>query len=136
MNLKLNNILTFYDKILIGVFILISLSFLIIPFFFYRADSGKLILKIQQGNEIVKTVDLAESYEEEIILEVEGPIGTHIIEVSQGRARVKKAPAADPLKICQKTGWIETPGPIVVCVPNSLSFWLESTDSDLDGVSW
>ena len=79
---------------------------------------------------------VADSYQEPIIFEVEGPIGIHIIEVNQGRVRVREAPAADPLKICEKTGWIDREGPIIVCVPNSLSLWLESTNSDIDGMSW
>ena len=95
-----------------------------------------MILKVQQGDELVRTLPLADSYEKEIIFAVEGPIGKHIIEVNQGRVRVKKAPEADPLKICQKTGWIERTGPTIICVPNNLSIWLESTNSDLDGMSW
>lgn len=136
--MKINDILTFYDKILIIFLIIISLILLLIPFYYLNSnsDSGEMILKVQQGDELVRTISLADSYEKEIIFEVEGPIGSHIIEVNQGRVRVKKAPEADPLKICQKTGWIERTGPTIICVPNNLSIWLESTNSDLDGMSW
>ena len=136
--MKINDILTFYDKILIIFLIIISLILLLIPFYYLNSnsESGEMILKVQQGDELVRTISLADSYEKEIIFEVEGPIGNHIIEVNQGRVRVKKAPEADPLKICQKTGWIERTGPTIICVPNNLSIWLESTNSDLDGMSW
>ena len=135
--MKINDILTFYDKILIVLVILLSIFLLIIPFYYYGSSSDEeLLLKVQQGDQLIKTVPLSESYEEPIIFEVEGPIGTHIIEVNQGRVRVQEAPADDPLKICEKTGWIEREGPIIVCVPNSLSLWLESSNSDLDGMSW
>lgn len=135
--MKINDILTFYDKILIVLVILLSIFLLIIPFYYYGSSSDEeLLLKVQQGDQLIKTVPLSESFDKPIIFEVEGPIGTHIIEVNQGRVRVLEAPADDPLKICEKTGWIEREGPIIVCVPNSLSLWLESSNSDLDGMSW
>jgi len=135
--LKITDILTFYDKILIVFVIILALALLVIPFYYFASDSeDELLLKVQQNNELIKTVAVADSYEETIIFEVEGPIGIHIIEVNQGRVRVLEAPADDPLKICEKTGWIDREGPIIVCVPNSLSLWLESTNSDIDGMSW
>lgn len=136
--MKINDILTLYDKILIGFVIILSLVLLLIPFYYFGqpAEGEELILRVQQGDELIKTVPVADSYEEPIIFEVEGPIGIHIIEVNQGRVRVHEAPADDPLKICEKTGWIDREGPIIVCVPNSLSLWLESTNSDIDGMSW
>ena len=134
--MKINDILTLYDKILIVVVIILSLFLLLIPFYYFSSTSDNLVLKVQQGNELIKTVSLAEFDQETMTFQVEGPIGSHIIEVNQGRVRVKEAPADDPLKICEKTGWIDREGPIIVCVPNSLSIWLESTDSDIDGMSW
>ena len=136
--MKITDILTFYDKILIILVIILSLVLLLIPFYYFGSTSeeGEMILKVQQGDELIKTIAVADSYEEPIIFEVEGPIGIHIIEVNEGRVRVQEAPADDPLKICEKTGWIERKGPIIVCVPNSLSLWLESTNSDIDGMSF
>jgi len=135
---KITDILTFYDKILIIFVIVLSLFLLLIPFYYFGSTSEgeKLLLKVQQGDQLIRTVEVADSYEEPIVFEVEGPIGIHIIEVNQGRVRVQEAPKDDPLKICQKTGWIDREGPIIVCVPNSLSLWLESTNSDIDGMSW
>ena len=111
---------------------------MLIPFYYFGspAEGEELILKVQQGDELIKTVAVGDSYEEPIVFQVEGPIGIHTIEVNQGRVRVQEAPANDPLKICEKTGWIDREGPIIVCVPNSLSLWLESTNSDIDGMSW
>jgi hypothetical protein len=136
--LKINDILTFYDKILIIFVIVLALGLLVIPFYYFSSTSEEeeLILRVQQKNELIKTIAVVDSYEEPIIFEVKGPIGIHTIEVNQGRVRVLKAPAADPLKICEKRGWIDCEGPIIVCVPNSLSLWLESTNSDIDGMSW
>lgn len=136
--MKITEILTYYDKILIFLLVLLSLILLLLPFYYFAspAENEELILKVQLGNELIKEIPIAASYQKTIIFEVKGPIGIHIIEVNQGKVRVKEAPAADPLKICEKTGWIENPGPIIICVPNNLSIWLESKKSDLDGMSW
>jgi hypothetical protein len=135
--LKINDITTFYDKILIAVIIIASLVMLVLPFFILGSnESENLYLLVQQNNDIVKEIPLADSYEEPIIFKVEGPIGIHTIEVINGRVRVKEAPKNDPLKICEKTGWIDREGPIIVCVPNKLSIWIESNNSDIDGMSW
>lgn len=136
--MKITEILTFYDKILIILIVILSLILLLLPFYYFASTSEEqeLILKVQLGDEIIKTVAVADSYQEPIFFEVKGPIGVHQIEVSQGRVRVQEAPAADPLKICKKTGWIEREGPVIICVPNKLSLWLESSNSDIDGMSW
>jgi hypothetical protein len=135
--LKLNEIVTFYDKLLIIFLILVSVFLLVLPFhFFHSGRNSDLILKVQLGDQIVKTMSINENYDKDIVFSVTGPIGTHFIEVSQGRVRVKEAPEDDPLKICEKTGWISQVGPIIICVPNNLSIWLEKSDSKLDGMSW
>ncbi len=135
--MKINDITTFYDKILIAFIIIASLVMLVLPLFILGSNEDKnLYLLVQQGDEIVREIPLADSYEETIIFEVEGPIGIHKIEVTNGRVRVKEAPKNDPLKICEKTGWIDREGPIIVCVPNKLSIWIESDNSDIDGMSW
>ncbi len=135
--MKINDIITFYDKILISIIIIASLVMLIFPLFILGSkENEKLYLLVQQNNDIVKEIPLADSYEEPIIFKVEGPIGIHTIEVTNGRVRVKEAPINDPLKICEKTGWIDREGPIIICVPNKLSIWIESDNSDIDGMSW
>ena len=137
MLLKINDITTIYDKILIAAVLILSLIMLVIPFYLLGAgEDGENYLFVQQNDQIIREIPLQDSYEEKITFRVEGPIGTHIIEAEDGRVRVKEAPADDPLKICEKTGWIEREGPIIVCVPNRLSIWIESTDSEIDGMSW
>ena len=135
--MKTKDILTFYDKILMIFIIILSIILILGSFYYEESDSEEeLTLMIQQGDEIVKKIAVADSYQQPITVEVEGPIGIHKIELDQGRVRVSEAPADDPLKLCERTGWIDSEGPIIVCVPNNLSIWLESTNSDIDGMSW
>lgn len=134
--MRIRDITTIYDKILIIIVVIASLIMLLIPFYYFRAsEDDELYLIVQQDNQIVREVALADSYDSPIHFTVEGPIGIHHIEINQGRVRVE-APPDDPLKICEKTGWIDRKGPVIICVPNRLSLWIESTNSDIDGMSW
>lgn len=136
--MKITEILTLYDKILIVFIVALSISLFLIPFYNsnFNSQADNLILKVQLKDELIKTIDLGDSFDKPIYFEVKGPIGIHTIEVNQGKVRVKEAPKNDPLKICEKTGWIKREGPIIICVPNKLSIWLESTNSDIDGMTW
>ena len=49
---------------------------------------------------------------------VEGPLGTTIVDVRQGRVRVLSSPC--PEHICMNTGWISKTGQIIVCMPNRI----------------
>ena len=52
------------------------------------------------------------------MVEVEGPLGTTVIEVADGEARVLSSPC--PHELCVKMGAVGTPGRAVVCVPNKV----------------
>jgi hypothetical protein len=59
--------------------------------------------------------------------------GKMLIEVKEGRIRVKKSDC--PRKICVNTGWIKTPGQIIVCVPNKVLIEIKrATSPFLDAV--
>lgn len=135
---KLLKYMTFYDKILIISIIVISLVFIAYPFInmLKNEDNNNRFIIIQSSQGIEERIPLSKTYENNLIFEVEGPIGTSIVEAKEGRVRLKKAPPKDPLKTCEKTGWISSPGPVIVCVPNQISIWIEDTKTDFDGVSW
>ena len=44
--------------------------------------------------------------------------GKMILEIKDERVRVKKSDC--PRKICVSTGWIKSPGQVIVCVPNKI----------------
>ncbi|MFW5999053.1 MAG: NusG domain II-containing protein [Halanaerobiaceae bacterium] len=130
--------LTLYDKILMAAVIGLSAIFIILPLtglITPGGEDGDEVAVVQAGQEVVRKIPLEDTYEESVVFEVEGPLGPSVIEAEDGEVRLKEAPEDDPLKICEKTGWINTPGPTIVCVPNEVSIWIESVDSDLDGVS-
>lgn len=66
--------------------------------------------------------------------EVSGPLGLTRIEIREGRVRVVSSPC--PLKICQRAGWIDSAGEIIVCLPNEVVVRLPGrADGDLDALS-
>lgn len=47
---------------------------------------------------------------------VRGAIGNSTFEISGGRVRMVSSDCPD--KVCEKMGWIERPGQVIVCLPN------------------
>ena len=147
---KVFKYMTFYDKILIIMVLIISISFIVFPFLKNRnlfsnidnndsKNTNKYVV-IQSKNKIVQKISLDRSYNKEpIIIEVKGNVGTSKIEINQGKVRIKKAPPADPMKVCEKTGWISSSGPSIICVPNQITVWIETRqkrENEIDGVTW
>ncbi|MDZ7672018.1 MAG: NusG domain II-containing protein [Halanaerobiales bacterium] len=135
---NINKYMTNYDKILIVLVIAFSLVMILYPFISAYLDNDEekdTFVYIKDSSKEVRRIPLSESYQDKpIILEADGPLGISIIEIHQGRVRVKEAPC--PAKICKKTGWISKPGPSIICVPNKISVWIETEDSDIDAISW
>lgn len=137
---NINKYMTNYDKILIVLIIAFSLVMILYPFISAYLDNDEqkdTFVYIKDSSKEVRRIPLSESYQDKpIILEADGPLGISIIEIHQGRVRLKEAPEDDPAKICEKTGWISNAGPSIICVPNKISVWIETEDSDIDAISW
>ncbi|MFO7815812.1 MAG: NusG domain II-containing protein [Halanaerobiales bacterium] len=137
---KLNKYLTLYDKILIILIVIFSVSMIIYPFlntYLNPNEDQEAYIYIKDRTKNINRIPLSDTYQDQpIIIEVEGPLGVSVIEAHNGEVRLKEAPEEDPAKICEKTGWISKPGPSIICVPNKISIWIERSDSDLDAISW
>ncbi|MDO8313779.1 MAG: NusG domain II-containing protein [Rugosibacter sp.] len=53
---------------------------------------------------------------------VEGPLGTTVIEVQPGRARVFSDPG--PRQYCVQQGWLTRAGAVAICAPNHITLEL------------
>ena len=53
---------------------------------------------------------------------VAGPIGTTVIRIESGRARVVSDPG--PRQYCVRQGWLTRPGEMALCAPNHISLTL------------
>ena len=64
----------------------------------------------------------AYSLNEDRTVTVAGPIGTTVIRIESGRARVVSDPG--PRQYCVRQGWLIRPGEMALCAPNHISLTL------------
>ena len=67
-------------------------------------------------------------------IEVPGPLGTTLIAVEPGRARVVSDPG--PRQYCVKQGWLIRPGEIAICAPNRVSLQITGRTRVYDSISY
>jgi hypothetical protein len=66
--------------------------------------------------------------------EVKGPLGTTVIEVQPGRARVASDPG--PRQYCVLQGWLPRPDSIAICAPNHVSLALKGSEAGHDSLTY
>jgi hypothetical protein len=59
---------------------------------------------------------------EDRTVSITGPIGTTMIRIESGRARVVSDPG--PRQYCVRQGWLTRPGEMALCAPNHISLTL------------
>ena len=67
-------------------------------------------------------------------LEVPGPLGTTLVAVEPGRARVVSDPG--PRQYCVRQGWLARPGEIAICAPNRVSVQIAGRTRAYDSLSY
>lgn len=67
-------------------------------------------------------------------VEVAGPLGTTVIAVEPGRARVVSDPG--PRQYCVRQGWLSRPGEIAICAPNRVSLQITGRTKAYDSLSY
>ena len=59
---------------------------------------------------------------------VEGSLGTNVIEVAEGRVRCAESDCGN--QVCVQTGWVGSPGEMVVCLPHRLTVQVVADEAD------
>ena len=85
---------------------------------------------IRQDGRIFAEVDLARSRN----LEVPGPLGTTLVAIEPGRARVVADPG--PRQCCGRQGWLAHPGEIAICAPNRVSVQIAGRTRAYDSLNY
>jgi len=67
-------------------------------------------------------------------VEVEGPLGTTVIEIAPGRARVLADPG--PRQYCVRQGWLTRANAVAICAPNHVSLALAGSQPGYDSLSY
>jgi hypothetical protein len=71
-------------------------------------------------------------------VDVQGPLGTTVIELSEGRARISASPCA--AQTCVHAAPVQRPGQWIACLPNGVLVSLEvaaaNSQDALDALAW
>ncbi|MCA1938426.1 MAG: NusG domain II-containing protein [Dechloromonas sp.] len=114
------------DWLIIGLAAaLVGLS---IPMFWQGGMADRAI--VRQEGQIFADIDLKARKQ----IEVPGPLGTTLIAVEPGRARVVSDPG--PRQYCVKQGWLMRPGEIAICAPNRVSLQITGRTRVYDSISY
>jgi hypothetical protein len=85
---------------------------------------------IRQDGQLFAEVDLRAPRR----VEVPGPLGTTLVAVEPGRARVVTDPG--PRQYCVRQGWLVRPGEIAICAPNRVSVQIAGRTRAYDSLSY
>ena len=85
---------------------------------------------IRQDGQVFAEVDLGRRRS----LEVPGPLGTTLVAIEPGRARVVADPG--PRQYCVRQGWLARPGEIAICAPNRVSVQIAGRTRAYDSLSY
>lgn len=99
-----------------------------IPVFWQGGLAERAI--IRQEGKVFAEVDLRTKRQ----LEVSGPLGTTVIDIEPGRARVLSDPG--PRQYCVRQGWLMRPGEIAICAPNRVSVQIAGRTKVYDSISY
>ena len=105
--------------------VLVAVSF---PLVWQSGAAEKAVVK--RDGEVVAEIDLARKR----TLQVAGAIGTTVIAVEPGRARVAADPG--PRQYCVRQGWLKRPGEIAICAPNHVSLQIAGRRSGFDSIAY
>jgi hypothetical protein len=71
---------------------------------------------------------------EDRTVSVVGPLGTTMIRIESGRARVVSDPG--PRQYCVRQGWLTRPGEMALCAPNHISLTLTGGQSTYESMAY
>jgi hypothetical protein len=114
------------DWLIIGLgALLVGLSFPL----FWQGGLGERAI-VRQNGQIVANLDLRSKRQ----LSVPGPLGSTLIAIEPGRARVVADPG--PRQYCVRQGWLMRPGEIAICAPNRVSLQISGRTKVYDSLSY
>jgi len=99
-----------------------------VPMFWQGGLADRAI--VRQEGRVFAEIDLKAKKQ----LAVPGPLGTTLIAVEPGRARVVSDPG--PRQYCVKQGWLMRPGEIAICAPNRVSLQIAGRTKVYDSLSY
>jgi hypothetical protein len=120
--------MTAADGLLVAfVLVLAAVLFVLMP---HWVLSGGTDVEVRSGDHIRGRYSL----NEDRLVEVQGPLGTTVLRIHGGRAKVESSPCPD--KLCIRMGEVGREGGVIACVPNQVVISVgQGRSGDLDAVS-
>ena len=106
----------------------VALCAYLLPLLWRGGTAEKAVVK--SNGEIVAEISLNAARR----FEVAGPLGTTVIEVQPGRARVLSDPG--PRQYCVHQGWLTRANAIAICAPNRVSLALVGRGQAYDTLNY
>ena len=103
-------------------------SGLLIPLVWRGGSAEKA--QIRADGKLVAELDLAARK----TVQIPGPLGTTVIAVDAGRARVVSDPG--PRQYCVHQGWLSRPGDVAICAPNRVSLQILGRGDNVDSLAY
>jgi len=85
---------------------------------------------VRQEGRIIAELDLAKPQ----TFNASGPLGTTVIAIADGRARVVSDPG--PRQYCVRQGWLSRAGEIAICAPNRVSLAIVGRSRPYDSLNY
>ena len=114
----------------IGIFSLAVLIVILAFNVFWEASSHGEWAVVRQNGRIIAELDLQKKQH----IQVAGPLGTTLIDIEGGRARVAADPG--PRQYCVKQGWLSHNGEIAICAPNQVSLQIRGRQKAYDSLAY
>lgn len=111
--------LTRLDRIIVVAMILLAFGLMTVV---GSHVPGETVVVSRDG-EIIFRAPLADAR----LVELQGPLGTTVLEISNGHAAVTSSPCR--FKVCIGMGAIARTGALIACVPNRILVQINGTDS-------
>ena len=108
---------------IIGLLLILSLSFLIYGIYFQETGT---IVNIYQDGKWIRSIDLSKVTETETFV-LTGENGSNTIEIGPGKICILEADCPD--QVCVQSGWLIDSAAPIVCLPHKLVIALETVDS-------
>lgn len=113
---------TKFDKILLSIILLFSISFIVWNHLRINAEFGNsAVALVYKEDVLLKELSL---WENNIFSLREGNFR---IEIKQGRVRVLTSDC--PQQLCLNTGWIKYSGQMIICIPNKILIEVKSENA-------
>jgi hypothetical protein len=95
----------------------------------WGSGSGTAVI-IRSGGKVVTETSLDRDRD----FEIQGPLGTTLIQVENRRVRIARDPS--PRQYCVKQGWLSQAGEAALCLPNQVAIELVGAIKHYDSLAY